>query len=149
MKFIKEITALETFSVRQPVLRPGKPIETCHFDGDNLPTTKHFGVFEDEILAGVITVLENNSILFDKKKQFQIRGMAVLDSFQKKGLGKDLVIAVEKYVENQKGELIWFNARMIAVEFYKKMGYKTIGEIFEINDVGPHYVMFKDIQEII
>ena len=38
MQNIKKISATETFLVRHPVLRAGKPIESCHFDGDDLET---------------------------------------------------------------------------------------------------------------
>ena len=42
MEIIKNISANETFLVRHPVLRAGKPIENCKFDGDELETTQHF-----------------------------------------------------------------------------------------------------------
>ena len=46
MTIIKEITANETLLVRQAILRPGKSIATCHFDGDDLASTKHFGYYD-------------------------------------------------------------------------------------------------------
>ena len=45
---IKEIPSKETYSVRQPVLRKGKPIESCIFEGDDLATTHHFGLYDNE-----------------------------------------------------------------------------------------------------
>ena len=48
---IKKITAFETIIVRHPVLRPGRPIESCHFDGDELLTTSHFGLYFENQLA--------------------------------------------------------------------------------------------------
>ena len=57
---IKEIVPLDTFSVRHPVLRAGKPIDNCRFEGDNLVTTKHFGIFEYSQLVGVISIFKNN-----------------------------------------------------------------------------------------
>ena len=143
MKIIKEIDALQTFSVRHPVLRPGKSIESCRFDGDNLPTTKHFGLYSNDLLVAVLTILENNSKLFKSKKQYQIRGMAVLIEFQKKGFGEDLIIFAESFIQKKHGDLIWFNARIAAVGFYKKIGFSIIGEAFEIKEVGTHFVMFK------
>jgi len=143
MEIIREITALETFSVRHPVLRAGKPVESCHFDGDNLDSTKHFGWFENDILAGIVTVLENQSGNFSDVKQFQLRGMAVLENYQKKGIGEKLVLAAENYSKSQNGNLIWFNAREIAIGFYEKCGYKKAGNLFEIPGVGPHYIMYK------
>lgn len=145
MQNIKKITAIETFPVRHPVLRGGKPIESCHFDGDELTTTTHFGLFIEEILTGVISIFENKNALFEAEKQFQIRGMAVLEEYQKKGFGADLVNYAESFIKSEKGNLIWFNARINAVGFYEKLGYSVIGNAFEIEGVGTHYVLFKEM----
>ncbi|ALM49676.1 acetyltransferase [Flavobacterium psychrophilum] len=143
MYSIKQIPSSATFAVRLPVLRPGKPVESCVFDGDDLPTTVHFGIFEDENLIGVISVFKANTNLLPQNNQFQIRGMAVLDSHQKIGLGDRLVKAAEDYIISQNADAIWFNAREIAVGFYKKMGYEIIGTPFTIGDIGVHHVMYR------
>lgn len=144
MIFIKEITAESTFSVRQPVLRPGKPIESCHFEGDNLSTTKHFGYYEEQNLIGVISLFQNSNENFSLKNQYQIRGMAILENHQKKGIGASLVLHTEDYLKKEDTHLIWFNARESAVIFYKKLGYEIIkGAAFEITGVGSHFLMFK------
>lgn len=145
MPVIKEIHSTATFLVRHPVLRAGKPVETCQFDGDNLPSTKHFGIFIAGNLIGVISVYKNNHSFFANPNAFQIRGMAILEDYQKKGLGEKLVKYCEKYVVNQKSSLLWFNARKNAVGFYEKLEYKISGDAFEIKDVGTHYVMFKNV----
>lgn len=143
MYSIKQIPSSATFAVRLPVLRPGKPVESCVFDGDDLPSTVHFGIFEDQNLIGVISVFKANSDLLPQNNQFQIRGMAVLDSHQKRGLGDRLVKAAEDYIVSQNADAIWFNAREIAVGFYKKMGYEIIGIPFTIGDIGVHHVMYR------
>ncbi|MEZ0005210.1 ribosomal protein S18 acetylase RimI-like enzyme [Flavobacterium sp. 28YEA47A] len=148
MQIIKEIPALETFSVRQPVLRPGKPIETCHFEGDNLDSTKHFGLFSNEKLAGIASLFIHSTPFLKEKLQFQLRGMAVLPEFQKKGLGEALVKHAENDALERDGKIIWFNAREIAVAFYKKLGYEIIGEPFDIADIGKHYVMYKKLNAL-
>lgn len=148
MQTIKEIPALETFSVRLPVLRPGKSIETCHFEGDNLETTKHFGYFNDEKLAGIASLFKHPTPFFKEEQQFQLRGMAVLSEYQKKGIGEILVKHAEKDAIERGGKLMWFNAREIAVPFYKKLGYEIIGEPFDIEDIGKHYVMYKNLDTI-
>lgn len=148
MQIIKEIPALETFSVRQPVLRPGKPIETCHFEGDNLESTKHFGLFSNEKLAGIASLFIHSTPFIKEEPQFQLRGMAVLPEFQKKGLGEALVKHAENNALERGGKIIWFNAREIAVAFYKKLGYEIIGEPFDIADIGKHYVMYKKLNAL-
>ena len=146
MSLVKKITVADTYSVRQEVLRKGKPIETCHFDGDYLDTTNHFGIFNNEDLIGVVSVYKTNTILFSEKTQFQIRGMAVLENFQGKGFGEQLLKVAEDFCWEEKAAVIWFNAREKAVSFYRKSGYETIGDAFDIPDVGTHFVMFKKIK---
>jgi len=145
MEIIKNISANETFLVRHPVLRAGKPIESCQFDGDTLETTKHFGLFMDEKIIGVVSVFNNKNTTFISPNQFQIRGMAILSKFQKRGFGEKLMIRCEEYIQSQKGTLIWFNARENAVSFYEKLHYKKIGDPFAIADIGLHYLMKKEI----
>lgn len=144
-KNIKQIRTIDTFSIRHPVLRSGKPIESCHFDGDDLETTLHFGLFHESNLVGVISIFEVRNPLFVEESQFQIRGMAVLEHHQKKGFGEALVRHAEDYIKGQNGTMIWFNARIVAVGFYEKLGYQIIGASFDIGDVGEHYVQFKKI----
>lgn len=140
---IKQINHTETYPVRQIILRPQRPLETCFFQGDELETTFHFGLFMEDKLAGIISLFKNNSPLFSQEYQYQIRGMAVLEEYQKYGLGRQLVAHSEEFLKSTSTELIWFNAREIAVNFYKKSGYQVIGDAFDIPDVGPHYVMWK------
>lgn len=141
---IKEIPTELTYTVRQPILRPGKPVESCFFDGDNLETTTHFGIFIDKEIVGVASVFLNSSNHFTEKRQFQLRGMAISDSVQKKGLGKLLLENIERKVfQNDKNAIIWFNARQSAVDFYKKLQYQIIDKPFEIEEIGTHYIMYK------
>ena len=142
---IKEIPSKETYIVRQPVLRKGKPIESCIFEGDDLETTHHFGLFENNNLTGIISLFDQCNIIFADNNQAQIRGMAVLETHQKKGFGEALVKYCEAYCTENNVDLIWFNARTAAVGFYKKMNYQTIGEPFDIKDVGEHSLMFKKL----
>ena len=143
MKFIKELAASEIYPVRHAVLRPGKSFQTCIFDGDEWQSTVHFALFSDGKMAGVTSLFANASDLFAEEDQFQLRGMAVLDKFQKRGFGQDLVKYAEEYAQNKNVPLIWFNARIVAVPFYEKLGYEVISESFNISDIGKHYVMFK------
>lgn len=143
MAIIKKISSTETFSVRHPVLRKGKPIESCHFEGDDLETTQHFGLYLEQELAGIISLFKKSNPDFLEKNQYQIRGMAVLEDQRKKDFGKALILYSEEQCKNQNVDLIWFNARIEASGFYEKMRYQKIGVPFEIPDVGEHIVMFK------
>ena len=140
---IRQISGEETYPVRHPVLRTGLPLSSCRFDNDDAPTTFHIGLYVGRKLAGVVTILENKHAFFEEEHQFQLRGMAVLQEFQKKGLGQVLVREAEKEVENRGGGFIWMNARKVAVKFYEKLGYCVAGDEFIIETAGPHYVMWR------
>ncbi|WP_395049073.1 hypothetical protein [Flavobacterium sp.] len=58
MGIIKKISFAETFSIKHPVLRKGKPMESCHFEGDNLETTQHFGLYLEQELVGVFSLFK-------------------------------------------------------------------------------------------
>jgi ribosomal protein S18 acetylase RimI-like enzyme len=142
---VKKIPFNKTFVVRHPVLRANRPVEECYFEGDGLPSTTHFGLFDQDNLVGVLSVFENKHPNFNEGKVFQIRGMALLKEYQNKNLGVILLNEAEAYVNTQKGTVIWFNAREKAVNFYKKNGFQIKGTLFEIPQIGSHYLMFKQL----
>lgn len=141
MNSIRIIKPEETFPVRQEVLRKGIPLP-YEFQGDFDATTTHFGYFVGDQLVSVATVLQASHPFF-KGNQYQLRGMATLAAFQGKGLGSLLVHEIERFLSDKKAELLWFNARVKALNFYRKLGFETTGEEFELPHVGMHYVMFK------
>ncbi|KAB1063887.1 GNAT family N-acetyltransferase [Tamlana haliotis] len=142
---IKQITAQESYSVRHPVLRPGKPISTCVFDGDDLATTIHLGLYQAETLIGICSFFKNAHPDLSVQNQYQLRGMAVLNVFQGQGLGNMILAFGEKLMNQKNTETIWCNAREIALPFYKKCGYETFGQAFDIPSIGPHYAMYKTL----
>lgn len=143
---IKEISSLETYTVRHPVLREGRPIEDCRFDRDDLPTTFHLGLFYAGKLVGVASYMKNDHALFSNENQYQLRGMAILKTYQGKQLGDALFKQGETLLKEKNVSLLWFNAREVAVNFYKRNDSEIIGEPFEIKGIGTHYVMFKSIK---
>ncbi len=140
---IRKIAAAETYPLRHAILRQNEPIEKCVYPFDTDDSTLHFGLFENQSLIGVISVFETKKELFVDRKQFQIRGMAVLENHQKKGYGAALVQHAMTYLQKEQEFLIWFNARIIALGFYEKLGFEKIGTEFEIVPIGMHYIMFK------
>ena len=139
----KPISTPETYLVRHPVLRLGKPLETCCFAGDDLPTTRHFGIFDGEKIIGVLSLFVASNEWITAECQLQFRGMAVLAAYQNKGIGAILMEFAETQIKAKTGAIIWLNAREKAVSFYKKMGYQKIGQPFTIGDIGIHYVLVK------
>jgi len=82
-------------------------------------------------------------LIVNSNGDFQLRGMAVLEPYQKFGIGAQLVRHLEDHVRKFYRERIWMNAREIAVPFYLKLGYVISGKPFDIPGIGAHYVMEK------
>lgn len=142
---IKLINAKATYPIRHSVLRKGKPIETCVFKGDMLPTTLHIGLFFNNKLSGVATLLTSQNDLFTNKKQYQLRGMAIIDKCQGKGLGNLIIDFIVVLLKDKNCNILWCNAREAAKTFYVKNGFSIIGEPFNIEGIGKHFIMHRSL----
>ena len=94
-------------------------------------------------MIGICSFYKNSHPDISETSQYQLRGMAILKAHQGKGIGKIILTHGEQLLKVQHVKIIWCNAREIAVNFYKKNGYQTIGQSFNIKDIGLHYVMYK------
>lgn len=143
---IRRIPASETYAVRQPVLRPERPLSECIFEGDLSPETFHLGYFRDEDLIGVASFMKKQNPMFFQPYQYQLRGMAVLPGFKGTGIGAALLKAGEAELQKLNASaFLWFNARNYAIGFYEKFGYQTIGTEFDVPGVCRHIVMFQQL----
>lgn len=142
---VKQISSKDTYPIRHKILRKGKPIESCFFDGDNDKDTLHLGLFFESEIIGIVSYMKNTNAKFSESKQHQLRGMAILEEYQGKGLGELLVKSGEVLLKQNKCSLIWLNSRIKAVNFYKRQGYSIMGNPFEIKDIGTHYLMSKKL----
>ncbi|HEA46391.1 MAG TPA: GNAT family N-acetyltransferase [Candidatus Pacearchaeota archaeon] len=64
-----------------------------------------------------------------------IQDLVVSYKFQKKGIGKNLMVFIEKYAKKIKAKRIYFetNKKSSAIKFYKKMGYKINKDRISMN----------------
>ena len=143
---IREITAEKTHAIRHPMLRQGRPIEDCVFEGDKDPKTIHLGAYIEHKLVGVLSAYQKSTSAFDTKQSYQIRGVAVLTTAHRKGIGRALMAHIEQLLQQRKIDLIWLNARITAVDFYTALAYNQKGNAFEIAGIGTHYCFYKTLK---
>lgn len=143
---IKPVDVQSILSIRHQVLRQGKPISSCHFDGDNLKTTYHIAAYIQNEIVGCVSLMSKTHSKIQFSKTYQLRGMAVLENHQGKKIGRQLLLASEACLKPKNISAIWCNVRIKAVTFYKKYGYIEIGKPFEIPEVGEHILMFKSME---
>jgi ribosomal protein S18 acetylase RimI-like enzyme len=81
---------------------------------------------------------------FNSPQEAQIRFMAVDEEYQGKGIGSLILRKLERKLKMAGAKSIILNARKSALEFYKKKGYKILGEGHVLFGAVPHFEMKKD-----
>ncbi len=142
MKVLR-ISTRDTYPIRHQVLRPGRPLETCFFDRDGDEQTFHLGAFIETKLVSIASFYFEKHPKLEDPYQYRLRGMATLPDFQRQGHSSELLKMGFPIIKQNLCSLVWCNARVSAQGFYEKIGFKTIGDVFEIPDVGPHLLMVK------
>jgi ribosomal protein S18 acetylase RimI-like enzyme len=92
------------------------------------------------------TFYPQNDIELKSKNGFRLRGMATHPDFRRNSYASKLMLESFRLLQNKKCDIIWCNARLIAIDFYRLLGFTTIGNEFNIKDIGPHYKMFKKLK---
>jgi len=141
---LREIDAQDTWPVRHPVLRAGRPLEDVYMEADEKTSTFHLGMYHHNKIVGVASFMEDTHEEFTGI-QTRLRGMAVLPEYRNKGIAAQILNKGEGILKERKRTILWFNARTVALDFYKNLGYTMIGEEFDIPQVGPHVRMKKDL----
>ncbi len=141
------ISAAQTIDLRQRILRPNQTIEMCQYPEDSFSTTFHLGISLGNDSKKVIsngTFMQQSHELFPLAKEpYRLRGMATDFEFQRKGLGQLILNQAEVELKKRGCDLLWFNARTGAEEFYRKQNFTANEHIFNIELIGPHKVMYK------
>jgi len=133
-----QVVPLESvYHLRRMVLRPGRPPEESEWEGDK--TAEHWAVLDAEKPVCIASFYERPFMNF--KRALQLRGMATHPDHRGRGYGKALVLITIEHYRDEQYDGIWCNARLIAVDFYRKLGFREVGEPFEIKGVGTHYRM--------
>lgn len=123
---VEQIFPALTWRIRQLAMYPEKGITDMELpeDWDGM----HFGLYYHYELTGVVS-------LFIDGTTAQFRKMAVLPADQGKGFGLQLLKYLVDYCRSQGIKNLWCNARVSATGFYQKIGFETIGEPYERNQL--------------
>lgn len=142
---IEQARLEDVIDIRHQILRDGQPRSSCYYPEDSYKNTLHFTASNNGTIIGCASIYKETHPDFSLKQSWRIRGMAVLTIFQGQGAGKLLLEACINHAINMKGDVIWCNARINAVKFYKQSGFKIIGDEFELPDIGPHFLLAKNL----
>jgi predicted GNAT family N-acyltransferase len=130
--------------LRMAVLRPDDPPERPMHAREHDPATLHVAA-----LATGGTVLSVASVMPEphpsdpRPGDWRLRGMATRSDVRGTGLGARVLACCEEHVLARGGSRVWCNARTPARRFYERAGYEAEGEEFEVDRIGPHFLMVK------
>jgi len=142
---ITKVDAEKVRALRHSELRKGQDFSTTSYLKDYEVDTFHMACIVDEKIVTCATFYPEKSIKIKSDNTYRLRGMATDSNFQRKGYATDLMNESFKELKNRDCDMVWCNARLVAVDFYKSSGFKITGEIFDIEAIGPHYYMYKEI----
>lgn len=125
-------------NLRQAILRTPLGLDLTEEDlSDEVNQVIFTASAMDEVFACVIAKPLDET-------HWKLRQMAVWEEKQGKGIGRQLILAVEQEALERGIKQISLHARETALDFYRKLGYSEEGEPF--NEVGiPHRYMVKEI----
>lgn len=157
-----EITILpieleQVYSLRNLVLRPNQPIESCYYQEDSQAGAFHIGAIfsgsgRSELenpseIIGIASFYPEGHPALNCKKAFRLRGMAVSPSVQGLGIGSKIVTQAIEICKKAGSDLLWCNARESAAKFYQRLGFESIGESFSLPNIGEHYLMSRPLKQ--
>ncbi|PGB03412.1 GNAT family N-acetyltransferase [Bacillus toyonensis] len=142
---VKYIDASETYVLRQKILRPNQLLTYCKYSSDYEADTFHLGAFLNDELISIASFSKEIYPELPTGVHYRLRGMATLPNFRNKHAGSSLIQKAEQILQERKANLLWCNGRITVTDYYKRLGFHEYGEIFEIEPIGLHKVLYKKI----
>ena len=142
---IHKVNAETIRPLRHLELRKGEDFSTTSYLRDDDNETFHMACIKEEKTVVCATFYPEYSKKVEAENAYRLRGMATDSAFQRRGYATDLMQESFKELRKRDCDMLWCNARLVAVEFYKSIGFKIIGDLFDITGIGPHYYMYKKI----
>ena len=142
---IRKVDAEIIRPLRHSELRKGQDFSTTSYLKDYELNTFHMACIVDDNTVTCATFYPEKSTKIKSENAYRLRGMATDSRFKRKGYASNLMAESFKELKKRDCDMVWCNARLVAVDFYKSVGFKITGELFNIEGIGPHYYMYKEI----
>jgi GNAT superfamily N-acetyltransferase len=146
---VQRLSLEQIMPLRVRVLRKGTPATHAHYPEDESVDVVHLGIKNEDYVIATSTWFSKECPERIGTSAIQLKGMAVDDSLQTGGLGKQLIDAGVKLAQQRNASLVWARARDTSVGFYEKCGFSVVGEGFIDEPTGmPHHIVVRDITRL-
>jgi GNAT superfamily N-acetyltransferase len=144
---VEEVAEEVTLPLRQSVLRPHMTVDELARAGHAGPGVLWVAAYEDggDEVVGTGSVSRGSPPWAPDEPAWRIRAMAVAPALRGRGIGSAVLVALLDHVRRNGGGLTWCNARNPARGLYARAGFSPVGEVFDIDPIGPHIAMSRTI----
>lgn len=142
---VKMINPEMTYSIRHNILRPHQSIEDCKYTTDYEKGAFHLGAFYKGNLISIASFCIEKYPDFTVEVQYRLRAMATDKEYRRMGAGRAVISFAEAIIKERNVELLWCKGRTTVQGYYKKLGFRTYGEVFDYPPIGPHIIMYKQL----
>lgn len=143
---VKQIDAAQTHYLRHQVLWPHiLKEEDCVIDMDHREDAIHLGCFYGEEIVSIGSLFQVGSSKIQAEYPYRLRAMATDPHWRGKNAGKELILFAFDLLRKKKVDVLWCDARKVAVGFYTTLGFEILLEEYEVPRIGPHYFMWKKL----
>ena len=149
---VRSVPASVVHPLRTRILRPAWRDRLAVNPEDSLPEAYHVAAFDGGTVIGCATIYPEAPperhrgaipyAAYEPGASVRLRGMATADEARGTGAGRALLEACFDHARDQGHTHLWCNARIGALGFYEHLGLSTVGDEFDLPEIGGHYVMW-------
>ena len=144
---IKELDIKDIKQLRHETLWQHKSSsDECVIEADELETTFHIGAVKNGTVVGTSTFIIDLNTKIETKNQYRLRAMATSELVRGEGIGKQIIEFAVKKLKQMNVEILWCDARLKATGFYDKKGFKTLGDVYNVPEIGLHKLMVLEVE---
>lgn len=143
---VEQLAFDQVLPLRVRVLRKGTPTTNAHYVEDLSADAVHFGILRDGEAIATSTWFMKECPEQPGTAAMQLKGMAVDDTLQTSGLGRQLIDAGVALAKERNAALVWARARDSAIGFYEKCGFTVCGDGFIDGPTDmPHHIVVRTL----
>jgi predicted GNAT family N-acyltransferase len=146
---VRVVDGAATRELRRAVLRPAWPVGSV-MHGDDNPAALHLAAMDadDRLIGSCVLLPRPYALLPEQDAAWQLRGMATVPERRGQGVGAAVVTRALAEISLRGGRLVWCEARIAAVDFYRRHDFTVDGPEFEHAETGiPHFPMSRTVPD--
>lgn len=142
VQVVRQVEPVITRPLRRRVLRPHQTLAELVDPGEDHPETAFYAALDAIGVVGTAALYrQQRSGEVGSGSEWRLRSMATAPRVRGSGLGALLLEACLDHAREQGATLVWCSARVPARGFYERHGFRSVSDVYEVPEIGPHLRM--------